>query len=109
MARDELERMPRPPSSGSSLPALLQLFGGYLHRDWSLDYESWEAAVDAFAAEATPEMRATAVAELHRLVDSATPEAVLDGLFRELDVNVSPETRGLTKRQWLASVLARLS
>lgn len=93
---------------GRRYPELLQLFGGYLHRDWTLLYDSWEEAVDAFATEVPADQREQASAELEALITSGLDEAGLSAVLRDLDCNLDREGRGLTTRRWLEMVAERL-
>ena len=87
-------------------PALYQLFGGYFHQDWTLEYESWGDAAAAFVVEAPKDARADAASELSTLLN-ARRDAEIDeaGLSRLLypgfDCNYIPAVDGLEPSQWL--------
>jgi hypothetical protein len=108
MAPDALEPVPGGRGMSRDWPGLSQLAGAYFHQDWSLDHESWEAAVDAFSADEPASVREAARAEIVRLIESGAPDAELEHVFTGLDLNISPESRGLTHRLWLRQVLERL-
>ncbi len=86
-------------------PALYQLFGGYFHQDWKLEYSDWPEAVSAFRDEAPPHLREDAVAEIARILAAGLDEQALDRvLYPGLECNFLPGARGLTSRAWLEAV-----
>jgi hypothetical protein len=90
-------------------PALYQLFGGYFHQDWKLEYDDWTDAVAAFAAEAPPHLREDAVNEIARVLAWGLDEAQLDRfLYPVLQCNCLPRAVGLSPAQWLGEIASRL-
>ena len=91
------------------LPALFQLFGGYFHQDWKLEYPTWEAAVAAFAEEAPPHLREDAVNEIARVLAAGLDDEKLTHLlYPVLDCHFVPTAVGIPTADWLRAIAARL-
>ena len=87
------------------LPALYQLFGGYLHQDWKLEYADWPLAIEAFRQDAPPHLREGAIIEIAQLVEAEFSEEELATLlYPSLDCNFLPPARGLSNKEWLLQV-----
>ncbi|MGI8848155.1 MAG: contact-dependent growth inhibition system immunity protein [Candidatus Dormibacteria bacterium] len=95
--------------AANDLPGLFQLLGGYLHRDWTVDYPSWQDAVHAFTAESPPRQHRAALADVDRLLGGAAGEAQIRRVLDEIGLNISLETRGLTAREWLGQLRLELA
>lgn len=84
------------------------LLGAYLHQDFSLEYSSAWAAVDAAIREVSPNVRKAARQELVGILHRETDEDGLDRAMSELRVAYYPPGDGYTHRAWLEEVELRL-
>ncbi|HVC42308.1 MAG TPA: contact-dependent growth inhibition system immunity protein [Candidatus Saccharimonadales bacterium] len=86
-------------------PALAQLLAGYYHQDWPQDHATPDAALQAFAHDASPDTVAQAASDADRLIDAGFDD---DGLGRVLadgfDCNYVPVANGVTPTGWLIHV-----
>ena len=91
------------------LPALYQLFGGYFHQDWKLEYSTWQDAVAAFSQEAPAHLREDATAEIARVLAAGVSDAdTATLLYPVLQCNFVPAAAGMTPREWLRAIAERL-
>jgi len=85
-------------NAATDYPALAHLLAGYYHQDWRQDHATPDAAVHAFAADASPDTVAAAAADIDRLVDAGLERILADGF----DCNYVPGANGLTPAGWLS-------
>jgi hypothetical protein len=91
--------------AATNYPALSQLLAGYFHQDWQEDHESPEAAVQAFARDASGATVAAAASEIDRLLSAGYDDTAMSQLLADgFDCNYMPETDGLTSLAWLGEV-----
>ena len=97
-------------NADADFPALYQLFGGYFHQDWTLEYAAWTEAADNFVIEAPPHLRADAVTEIARILAARLDEDVLGRLlYPGLQCNMVPGALGLGYAEWLTALGQRLN
>jgi CdiI immunity protein len=82
-------------------PNLSQVFGGYLHQDFDLDYESPDAALRAAAEGQGYEQVTGAIREIDHLLASEIGDADLMRMLERMTAGYSPELDGWGGRQWL--------
>ncbi|MBB4571776.1 contact-dependent growth inhibition system immunity protein [Rhizobium leucaenae] len=78
-----------------------QFFGAYFHQDWSLIYDSYQAAIDDFVREASAQ-------QLNAVLDLIEPY-LQSGNCEDFDMskyggNYRPEGDGLSKRAFLTAI-----
>jgi contact-dependent growth inhibition (CDI) system CdiI-like immunity protein len=89
---------------------LRYLIGTYFHQDWDLEGDSAAEVLEAFAAAEVPETRAAAREEADALLAEGLDDDELAARLEEMGlVYYSPETDGLTHREWLALIVERLA
>jgi CdiI immunity protein len=92
-------------NAATDYPALAQLLAGYYHQDWHEDHATPDAALHAFADDASPETVDAAAGDVDRLLGAGFDD---DGLARILadgfDCNYVPVANGLTPAGWLIHV-----
>lgn len=88
-------------------PNAYQLLAGYLHQDWTWDYQSPEDAVAHFAASATRDSIRAAQAELADVLQSLS-DPDLDAWFDHTGCMYYPPADQLTTREWLERVNTQL-
>ncbi len=97
-------------NAATEYPALAQLLAGYYHQDWQEDHATPDAALHAFARDASPDTVASAAADIDRLTGVGFDD---DGLARVLadgfDCNYVPVANGLTPTGWLLHLRDLLS
>lgn len=101
----------------TTYPELCQMFGGYMHQDWTDDY-IWDegekldfrVTIKAYKEDCRkkPEFVSTAITELENLIDKHYTNATLDDVFDELGIDVDPEAFYLSHQQFLIEVLNEL-
>jgi hypothetical protein len=89
-------------------PALSQLLGAYLHRNFSEFYESPEAALDEYVSEALPEDRAQAVQDFGELLTVVSSDEELHTAATALGLDLLPP-EGMSLRQWLELIRHRIA
>jgi hypothetical protein len=80
-------------------PHLLQVFGGYLHQDFDLDYASPDEALRAAGREYND--IPAAVNEIDRMLEGALDDRQLLDDVERLTAGYSPELDGWQIRPWL--------
>ncbi len=91
-------------------PTLFQLFGGYFHQDWTLDYSDPTTAIAGFKTEAEPQVCQAAIAELSDLLTLHLGEDDIERvLYPGLECNYLPMVDGIAMSEWLATVRDQLS
>ena len=98
----------------TTYPELCQMFGGYMHQDWTDDY-IWDdgeeldfrVTIEAYKEDCRkkPEFIRTVITELEDLINKHYTNATLDYVFDELGIDVDPEAFGYTHQQFLIEVL----
>ncbi len=91
-----------------SYPALAQLFGCYLHQDWTVEFDTAADAVAAFLAHATPHTRMAAREEIGRLLAHAETEAKLVAQLEKLGCYYWPAGDGITAREWIGQLAEQI-
>ncbi len=91
-------------TSENAYPILSQLFGGYLHQDWDLDYPDVGAAVADFAADLSPDERAGVTGELMSFRRSGQGEAALEAAMRRLGLAYVYRRDFPTAEGWLTYI-----
>jgi len=86
------------------LPALWLFAGAYLHQDWRDEHASTEAAFRDFLR-SEPRHASSAADELRTLLASDLDDSALDQLLYDAGSFYSPQTDGLTTREWLTRLL----
>ena len=89
-------------------PGLFQFFGCYFHEDWSIDYASWEAAVDDFVQSEPAESIRAAQMELKQLLDSGYSESKVWDILFELGCYYNPTNNDTNVFNWLQDIRKRL-
>jgi hypothetical protein len=80
-------------------PHLFQVFGGYLHQDFDLEYASPDEALSA-AGQEYHDVPA-AVSEIDRMLESGLDDRHLTDAVERLTAGYSPELDGWQIRPWL--------
>jgi CdiI immunity protein len=89
-------------NAATEYPALAQLLAGYYHQDWQQDHATPDAAVHAFARDASPDTVASAAGDIARLVGAGFDDAALTRVLADgFDCNYVPVANGLTPEGWL--------
>jgi hypothetical protein len=97
-------------NAATDYPALAQLLAGYYHQDWPQDHATPDAALHAFADDASPDTVVEASEDIGRLVDEGFDDAGLTRILADgFDCNYVPEAHGLTAMGWLSHVREVLS
>jgi hypothetical protein len=90
-------------NAASDYPALAQLLAGYYHQDWRQDHATPDAALHAFADDASTETVASAAGDIDRLLDAGFDDAGLERLLADgFDCNYVPGANGLAASGWLS-------
>jgi hypothetical protein len=92
-----------------NLPTLDQFFGGYMHQDCYLDYDTVDEAIEAFATGASVEYLESAIEELGKLIELARTVQEPKELLYQLGCQLDPVPAGVTVIEWLQDVEAKLS
>jgi len=96
-------------NAATEYPALAQLLAGYYHQDWRQDHATPDAALHAFADDASPDTVAAAAGDIDRLVDAGFDDAGLARILADgFDCNYVPGANGLTPTGWLTHIRDRL-
>lgn len=95
-------------SAQDEYPQLFQLFAGYFNQDWSMDYSDADEVINQFVEWESEDVVRAAAEELGRLLAAHETENLREILLRQLSCYYDPEAEGVSTRQFLASVLARL-
>jgi hypothetical protein len=82
-------------------PNLFQVFGGYLHQDFDLDYESPDAALRDAAHGQGPEQVGAAIGEIDDLLSAGLEPRTLTEIVERLTAGYSPVLDGWEIRDWL--------
>ena len=82
-------------------PNLFQIFGGYLHQDWDLDYESPEAALRDAADGQGPDQVDAAIEEIDGLLAGDLDPQETIKIVARLTPGYSPVRDGWEIRPWL--------
>jgi hypothetical protein len=92
-------------TAATDYPALSQLLAGYYHQDWRQDHATPDAALHAFAENASPETVIEASDDIDRLIDEGFDEGGLARMLADgFDCNYVPEANGLTAVGWLSHI-----
>ncbi|MBE1507284.1 contact-dependent growth inhibition system immunity protein [Rhizobium viscosum] len=78
-----------------------QFFGAYFHQDWSLIYDSYQAAIDDFVREASPQQLNTVLDLIEPYLQRGNCE---DFEISKYGGNYRPEGDGLSKREFLTAI-----
>lgn len=87
---------------------LVNLFGGYLHEDWNLEYPSVDAAIEDFMVTSGAEYVALAHAQLLDLLLECRDEPFLQRKLDEYHCSYAPTRDGRTALEWLTKVEQQL-
>ena len=93
--------------AAEAYPNLLQFLGGHLHQDFDLDFESADEAIQQAIVGSSADCRHAVAREIDALLASHRDEDSLAAGVGEL-CDYHPPGDGLTYRQWLLNVRARL-
>jgi hypothetical protein len=96
-------------SARESFPSLWQFFGGYFHQDWMHDAPEPDDVIRLFASESSKETLASVRSELNKLLNQQRSDAELQAVLKELGCYVHYPALGVTAREWLSGVRARVS
>jgi hypothetical protein len=97
-------------NAATDYPALAQLLAGYYHQDWQRDHGTPDAALHAFADDASPDTVIAASGDIDRLIDEGFDDAGLTRMLAEgFDCNYVPTANGLTSVGWLSHIREVLS
>ena len=89
-------------NAATQSPGLAQLLAGYYHQDWQQDHATPDAALHAFARDASPDTVASAADDIARLVGVGFDDAALTRVLADgFDCNYVPVANGLTPEGWL--------
>ena len=89
-------------NAATDYPALAQLLAGYYHQDWRQDHATPDAAVHAFADDASPDTVADAASDIDRLLGAGFDDAGLTRVLADgFDCNFVPGASGVTPAGWL--------
>jgi hypothetical protein len=92
-------------NAATEYPALAQLLAGYYHQDWQQDHGTPDAALHAFAEDASPETVLAASDDIDRLIDEGFDDAGLTRMLGDgFDCNYMPAANGLTAVGWLSHI-----
>ncbi len=92
----------------NQLPALEQLFGGYLHEDWADDYADVWQAVDDFVR-SQPSYAPAVRGEVEQVLTECKSEATLEECLDGLGLVYYPPGLGWSSyRTWLIAVADRV-
>ncbi|HVM17614.1 MAG TPA: contact-dependent growth inhibition system immunity protein [Gaiellaceae bacterium] len=83
-------------------PNLFQVFGGYLHQDFDLEFASPDEALLAAAAGQGSEQVGDAVREIDSLLESDLDDSQLHAIVERLTAGYAPELDAWEARAWLA-------
>lgn len=92
-----------------SFPELEQFLGGYFHQDWMHDAPDPEGIIQLFVAHATSEQMAGVRQELNKVLNQQRSDAELQDLLIKLGCYVYLSALGVTAREWLTTVRARIT
>jgi CdiI immunity protein len=97
-------------NAATDYPALAQLLAGYYHQDWRQDHATPDAALHAFAENASRDTVTEASENIGRLLDEGFDDADLTRVLADgFDCNYVPGANGLTAVGWLSHVREVLS
>jgi hypothetical protein len=89
-------------NAATQYPGLAQLLAGFYHQDWQQDHATPDAALHAFARDASPDTVASAADDIARLVGVGFDDAALTRVLADgFDCNYVPVANGLTPEGWL--------
>ncbi len=92
-------------NAATDYPALAQLLAGYYHQDWRQDHATPDAALHAFADNASPGTVSEASGDIGRLLAEGFDEAALERVLADgFDCNYVPGANGVTAAGWLSHV-----
>jgi hypothetical protein len=92
-------------NAATDYPALAQLLAGYYHQDWRQDHAAPDAALHAFAENASPDTVSEASQDIGRLIAEGFDDAGLTRVLADgFDCNFVPGENGLTAGGWLSHV-----
>jgi hypothetical protein len=92
-------------NAATDYPALAQLLAGYYHQDWHQDHATPDAALHAFADDASPDTVIAASDDIDRLIDEGFDDAGLARVLADgFDCNYVAAAHGLTSVGWLSHV-----
>ncbi|MGD0196129.1 MAG: contact-dependent growth inhibition system immunity protein [Candidatus Dormibacteria bacterium] len=92
-------------NAATDYPALAQLLAGYYHQDWRQDHATPDAALHAFAENASADTVTEASNDITRLIDQGFDDAGLTRVLADgFDCNFVPDANGLTSIGWLSHV-----
>jgi CdiI immunity protein len=92
----------------SEFPNLFQVFGGYLHQDFGLEFGSADEALGAAAAGQGSEMVGAAIVEIDGLLGRRLSHDELEAVIERLTIGYAPELEGWDAHEWLAHARAIL-
>lgn len=85
-------------------PGLRRLCGAYLHEDHAVTDSSPEAAVERFAREVAPDVRAQALGDVVHLLSTRRGERALRAALADLGCAYEPRQGRRATRAWLTRV-----
>ena len=88
--------------------ALLQLSGAYLNEDWTVDYATWQEAVDAFVVE-SPDEAPMLPDEIAQVLDAYPTEQRLGAHMLEQGFDYLPRSGDGGYRGLLTKIADRVS
>jgi hypothetical protein len=93
----------------AEFPNLWDLFAGYLHQDWRIEYATVDDAIRSFVAEASPKTLEEARAELRTLLNRRFDDERLAKLLTKgLGSAYDPRVDGTSPSEWLVRVQGML-
>jgi hypothetical protein len=95
--------------NAEQIDALIQMLGGYLHQDWTLQFESEEAAVQAMLDDAGTARIAEGVRGIDELTSGQySEEDVEDFVYRRVGCYFDPQSIGLSYLSWLKVIREKM-
>jgi len=96
-------------SEEHELERVFQFLGSSFHQDWTLDYGSWEEAVDFYTTGQSPERRTQLLRDLDRFIERVErcAPAEQEKLLDRVGLEYRP-TR-ITVVEWLRAVRERIA
>ncbi len=92
-----------------SFPNLWQFFGGYFHQDWTHDSSDPDVIIRTFIDDSSSHVLVSVHTELNSLLNQDLSDADLRESLTKLGCYVHYPAIGMTAREWLTHVCARLS
>lgn len=91
------------------IDALIQMLGGYLHQDWTLQFESEEEAIQAMLNDSEAVRIAEGMRGIDELISGQySEEEVEDFVYGRIGCYFDPQSIGLSYLSWLRRVREKM-